>query len=226
MAHTLLRQKAIELRKQGKTYSEIRKRLGIAKSTLSDWLRGYPLSEKELALLESSKKNNKFLSIEKTRIVKQKKREARIQKAYEQQKQELLPLTLKELAIAGMFLYWGEGQKRMNGPIGINNTDPKVVKFSLYWLTKVLMIPKEKIHIYLHLYSDMDQNSEIAYWSKQLKIPRIQFAKPYIKTSTRDGLTHEGFGHGTCALIVSNVLLKEKVMMGIEAIADLYCSQI
>lgn len=226
MARVLDRQRAIELRRQGKTYSEIRRLIEISKSTLSDWLSKYPLTEAQLSLLEKSVKKNKNLAIERYRNTMRSKREKRLQNTYELQKKTLLPLSIKELAIAGLFLYWGEGQKRMNGPLGINNTDPKVVKFSLYWLTKILMIPKDRIKVYLHLYKDMSIRDEMDYWSKELQIPLVQFSKPYIKNSTRTALTHKGFGHGTCALIVSNVLLKEKVMMSIEAIANFYCSQV
>jgi len=38
MARIIDKQKAIKLRKQGKTYGQIRQELGISKSTLSDWL--------------------------------------------------------------------------------------------------------------------------------------------------------------------------------------------
>lgn len=220
------RQKAIELRMLGKTYSEIKRELGLPKSTLSDWLSRHPLTEGQLKLLGEKIKKNKELAIEKYRNTMHAKREKRLRETYDNQKKLVLPLSRKELETAGLFLYWGEGQKRMNGPIGINNTDPKVVKFSLYWLTKVLMVPKEKIRVYLHLYKDMDIKEKMQYWSKELKIPLNQFSKPYIKKTNKSGLTHKGFGHGTCALIVSDVLLKEKIMMSIEAIADLYCSRI
>lgn len=123
MARPQGRQKSIELRLQGKTYSEIKKTLGLSKSTLSDWLSKYPLTTNQLALLQKQISNNKDLAIEKYRITMRRKRETRLQKTYELQKNTLLPLSQRELAIAGIFLYWGEGQKRMNGPIGINNTD-------------------------------------------------------------------------------------------------------
>ena len=38
------KQKAIELRKQGKTYFEIMKEVPVAKSTISDWLKRVGLS--------------------------------------------------------------------------------------------------------------------------------------------------------------------------------------
>jgi len=222
MAKFYARQKAIEFRKQGKTYSEIRRQIIVAKSTLSDWLVKLPLTKSQITSLEKSRKKNKFLSIEKIRITKQKKRENRINLTYEKEKKRWTTLSKKELELAGLFLYWGEGAKRMNGPIFINNTDPKVLKFSLYWMMRSLKIPKKGIKVFLHLYNDMDIRKEMQYWSEELKIPLSQFTKPYIKNSTRLNIDHKGFGHGTCGLLVSNILLKEKIMMAIKAISDRY----
>ncbi len=222
MARTIDRQKATELRKQGKTYSQIKKELGISKSTLSDWLSKYPLTEKQFKFLKQNRKYSRQLAIEKTIIVKRKKREARIKSIYEDQKKYWVSLSQKELELAGIFLYWGEGNKRLDGPVFLNNTDPKVMKFALYWFMKGLGIPQEKIKVDLHLYNDMNVKEEIAFWSKTLDMPSSQFRKPYIKKSTRVSIDHKGFGHGTCGLVVNDVRLKEKVMMAIEVLADYY----
>ena len=50
MSNTLVREriKAIKLRKEGRSYSQIKKELRVSKSSLSLWLRQYPLSEKRL----------------------------------------------------------------------------------------------------------------------------------------------------------------------------------
>ena len=71
MARVQDRQKAIHLREQGKTYSEIRKKLIVSKSTLSDWLSKYPLTEKQMSLLEKNKISKRYIAIEKNRITKQ-----------------------------------------------------------------------------------------------------------------------------------------------------------
>ena len=89
-----------------------------------------------------------------------------------------------------------------------------------------LEIPKSKIRVTLHLYNDMNIKQEMEYWSKELTLPLSQFAKPYIKKSTRVNINHKGYGHGTCCLLVSNILLKEKIMMGLKAISDYYSSKI
>ena len=222
MARIRDRQNAIELRKQGKTYGQISNELGITKSTLSGWLGNYPLSEKQLDLLKLNKEYSRLVAAEKNRLTKQKKHDKRLSDIYQIEKIRWKSLTRKELELAGIFLYWGEGAKRTNGPISLNNTDPQVLKFTLYWLMHALKIPKAKIQVFLHLYNDMDIKNEMKFWSKELKIPLKQFAKPFIKESSRVNLTHKGFGHGTCGLRVSNILQKEKIMMAIKAISDHY----
>lgn len=179
-----------------------------------------------MALLEKAKKRNRYLSIEKIRLTKQNKRKTRLKLTYEQEKKQLLPLTNKQLKIAGLFLYWGEGGKTMTGQVSLNNTDPQVVKFTLYWLINALKIPKSKIKVFLHLYSDMDIDKKVEYWSKQLRIPISQFVKPYIKQSKITALNQKSYGHGTCGLAVNDTRLKEKIIMGIQSIADFYTKKI
>lgn len=226
MARIRERHLAIELRKQGKTYSEIKKQLGTAKSTLSDWLSTYPLTQKQLLLLKEERIIKRALANEKTTITKYKKRQERLTNIYQREKKRLSLLTNKELEIAGLFLYWGEGVKNLQGSISINNTDPLVLKFVLFWYIKSLSIPKEKIKVNLHLYNDMNVKFEMDFWSQELAIPLTQFNKPYIKKSTRNMINQKGFGHGTCGLCVNDVRLKEQILMGIKAIAEHYSKQI
>lgn len=220
------RRKAIELRKQGATYSDIRIKLNISKSTLSDWLRYYPLTKKQITLLEKSKTRNKKLAIERFRSTMQMRREKRLSNLYEQERKRWISLNRREIELTGIFLYWGEGNKRLNGPISLNNTDPHILKFTLYWLIEGLKIPRNKIRVHLHLYSDMNIHQEMAFWSEELKLPLSQFNKPYIKESTRINIDQKGYGHGTCGLAVSNIRLKERIMMDIKVIADYYSSKI
>ncbi len=115
----------------------------------------------------------------------------------------------------------GEGEKR-HGIVSISNSDPKIIKFSLYWFTESLKIPKSRIRANLHLYEDMDIDESTNFWANILDIPKIQFTKPYIKKTSREGLTFKSFGQGTCKLYASSVTLSEKVAMSIKAISDYY----
>ncbi len=218
MARKEDRQKAIELRLQGKTYSEIKNDLGISKSTLSGWLHNLPLTENQLErVMDKIPKR-----IERFRNTMAKRRLAREQVAYNEARKIWLPLTKREKLLAGVFLYWGEGTKVSSSYLCISNCDPRVIKFSLDWMIHSLGIQIKDIHILLHLYSDMDINKETNYWLKILGLSLENFRRPYIKTSKLSGLTYKGFGHGTCNIYTSNKKIKDKVIQSINAISNHY----
>ena len=212
-------QKALFLRKQGKSYSQIKKNLGISKSTLSYWLRDYPLSKQRIKEL----RDNNEQRIEKFRETMRKKKERRLFRVYEEQKKIIFPFTQRDFFIAGLFLYWGEGGKTRFSNISISNTDPSVLKFFINWLIKIFRISKKKLKISLHLYKDMDIEKEMKFWSQCLDIPISQFYKPYIKKTKKSNINHKGgFGHGTCNVELSGTIFSDKTLMGLKVISDYF----
>ena len=141
MSKIILRERAIRLRLQGYTYGQIKIELGVSKSTLSGWLQKLPLEPEQIKILVLNREKAKELGREKFRITTQNKKLSRLKSVYKEQIKDLLPLSKKELFLAGLFLYWGEGEKT-HGTISISNTDPKVIRFALYWMVKSLKIPK------------------------------------------------------------------------------------
>lgn len=210
------RHKALELRKQGKSYSQIKQELSLSKSTLSAWLRKYPLSREQIRQLRDISATR----IEKFRQTMQRKRQTRFKQCYQEEKEKWLPLSQREFFLAGLFLYWGEGAKGFNSVVSLNNTDPKVIKFFCRWMIEGLGIPKQRIKIILHIYQDMDLEKITNYWSRLLDFPKEQFIKPFVKNSKKIDIDQKGFGQGTCTLYFYNARLKERILLGIEAIAD------
>ena len=76
MARFRDRAKAIKLRFQGKSYSQIKSALKVSKSTLSYWLKDFPLSEKRIKEL----RDNNPRRIEKYRATRLKKKKERLEK--------------------------------------------------------------------------------------------------------------------------------------------------
>jgi len=209
--------KAIELRKEGMSYSQIKNFLGISKSTLSGWLHDMPLSEKRMRELRDFSP----MRIERCRNTKMKKREARLKLVYKKVSKDIGKLSKREFFLAGLFLYWAEGGKTKSCTTVLINTNPNMIKFFLKWL-KNLGVDKNKLKISLHLYSDMDINKQIKYWSQLLDIDKSQFRKPYIKKSKLTDITYRnGFGQGTCCLIYDNRDLSEYIMQGLKYIENL-----
>lgn len=219
MARVLEHREALRLRKEGKSYSQIKNVLGISKSTLSDWLHKYPLTKEQIDSLRGLNE----IRIERYRNTMRRKREERYLLYYTQEKEKWFPFSERELFIAGLFLYWGEGNKADRNVLSVSNTDPSVIKFALNWITNCLSISRNFVRIQLHLYSDMDINRETYYWVRQLNLNKNQFCKPYIKESKKTGLDQKGlFGHGTCNIRVCKTEIKERILMIIKAVSDVY----
>ncbi len=212
-------EKALILRKQGQSYSQIRKILKVSKSTLSLWLRDYPLPKQRIRELRDWNEQR----IEKCRETKRKKKEERLKKIYNEQKRFIFPLTKRELYLAGLFLYLGEGSRFKEAMLSVSNTNPSVIKFFINWLVKSLNVPKNRLKIHLHLYQDMNISKEIKFWSEILNFPISQFNKPYIKKTSAKNINHKGsFGHGTCNVSTGNARLTEKILMGLKFISNYY----
>ena len=219
MAKRREHQKAIELRKTGKSYSEIRQVLGVSKSTLSVWLEDYPLSKRRIRELRDWSQKR----IENYKETRRKTREAALAVIYRNEKQGIGRLSSRDIFISGLFLYWGEGGKTKTSELTLSNTNPAAIKAFILWLEKAFAINRGKIKIKLHLYEDMDIDAETSFWAKTLRISRKQFKKPYVKQSKFSEISYRnGFGHGTCNAILSNAIVTKRVMMGLRVLENFY----
>ncbi|MEI6238433.1 MAG: helix-turn-helix domain-containing protein [bacterium] len=212
MARIKDKQKAIKLRLKGKSYSEIRKELVVSKSSLSEWLRNFPLSKNRF--LELSREERR---VESYRATMHRKRKIKLENAYSKAKDIIGNLNNREVFISGIFLYWGEGDKN-DSTVSVSNTDPNIMKFFVKWLEN-LGVKKEDMKIVLHLYSDMNENKEKEFWSKTLKIGVENFRKTYTKETKLSNITYKnGFGHGTCMIRVYDKELKSLILMCLKYI--------
>ncbi len=205
---------AIKMRKDGASYSQIKERLKVSKSSLSLWLHDMPLSEKRLREL----RDWSAVRIEKFQNTMRGKREDRWRKVRKRAAKDIKTLSKRELLIAGLFLYWGEGGKTMLASTSLSNTDPAMLRFFIFWL-QAFGVSKNRLRVHIHLYADMDIKKELRYWSKALDLPLTSFTKPYIKTSNRSELSYkQKFMHGTCNVLYHNRDVSEYVLMALDYI--------
>ncbi len=217
MARKLDKQKAIKLRQKGLSYSQIKEKLGIGKGTLSEWLSDMPLSEKRIKELRDFSPQR----IERYRNTMQNKRNLQHDLVYKGIKDKLKSLSDRDLLISGFFLYWGEGSKTKSYSVALTNTNPKMLVFFIRWL-EFFNVPREKLRVKLHLYSDMKVKEQISFWSKTLDIPTSQFRNSYIKESKFSSISYKnGFGHGTCSVIVEDKSIASQILIGLEYIQDI-----
>ena len=209
------------MRKEGASYSQIKEKLKVSKSSLSLWLHEMPLPEKRLREL----RDWNVVRIERFRNTMRRKREGRWAEVRKRAAKDIRTLSKRELLIAGLFLYWGEGTKTSVASTSISNTDPAMILFFVNWLM-ALGVPKSRLRVHMHFYADMDIKSELHYWSKTLDLPLSSFTKPYIKTSNRSNLSYpQKFTHGTCNLMYHNRDVSEYVLMALDYIRTEFASK-
>lgn len=217
MAHRQLKEKALALRREGYSYSHIKNELGVSKSTLSGWLRDMPLSDTQIRMLRAESP----VRIERFQNTMRRKKQAKLDDSYSSIAARIGDISSRELSISGFFLYWAEGTKTRNGAIEMTNTNPYMLRYFLKWL-ELFAIQKHKIRVHLHLYSDMDVQKQIQFWSNILDISPAQFNKPYIKSNTAASITYSNsFGQGTCSLSVSDASLRHTMLMALKYLQNM-----
>jgi len=211
------KERAVKMRLRGMSYSQIKNKIKVSKSTLSLWLEKYPLSDKRIRELRDWNPRR----IENCRNTKLKKREEKLARIYTEVSKEIGLLSKRDVYIGGLFLYWGEGTKASRDVLVCTNTDPSMIKFFLRWL-ELIGVSKDKLKVKLHLYVDMSVKKETIFWSNILGIKEENFKKPYIKESRFSNLTYKStFGHGTCNLYHANSDMHNKVMMSLKYLRDI-----
>ncbi len=215
MARIEDREKAVVLRLKGYSYSQIKKELGISKSTLHYWLVDYPLSEERIREL----RDNSAQRIERFRETFRVKKINRRMAIRSQAEKDIGILNEREFLVAGFFLYWAEGMKVDRGTVMLTNTDPAMLRIFIAWL-ELFGVKKEKLKARLHLYSDMQIEKQVAFWAKELNLSTTTFRNTYIKQSeSSKRVNYKGrFGFGTCAVWVHSMELYEKIMMSIDVL--------
>ena len=206
------RNRAVKLRKEGSTYSEIKQSIGVSKSSLSAWLRDIPY-----ATTEKSKLRRKIASINNGRLL-HKRKLLRVASIRTEALSEIPNIKLSEIKLLGIMAYWAEGSKTQDGLVKFTNTNPEFIKFALKWLREVCLVPEEKFRLHLRIHKDTDKEISEEYWSKITKIPRSKFFKTTIKTSSSNGKRHNKVHNGIASIIVCNVELFHKINGWIEAI--------
>lgn len=189
--YILFGERAIKLRRQGKSYKEIGAELGVSKGTLSLWLKGVPLCPE----LRARFYNARVLNITKGQYSQKERRRREIDEIIKNAKEEILfPISRQAYILFGAALYWGEGSK--GNRFQVTNSDPRLILFMVYWIEKFLCIGRENFRAYLNIYPQQNESEIKKFWSNLTDIPLENFRKSYIKPISK-GYKKNNLYYGT-----------------------------
>ena len=200
-----LKERAINLRKKGYSYSEILKEISVAKSTLSDWLHSVGISKKQKQRLTEKKLASMKRGWEKMHQL----RMERWMKIKKEAEKEIRKISRKEFWLLGIALYWAEGAKEKeygsSTSIKFSNSDIKMILLFRKWLYEFFKTPKENIKYELYIHEKADWLSAKKFWASKLDISsesiRVYF-KPYNPNPKRKNIGADY--HGLIRVTVSD----------------------
>lgn len=188
-----LKEKAIYFRKIGYSYGMIADKLGLSKSTMSDWLKELPYKPSKevierIGLARATSAQNRH-QVKVDSIIKAKN------EAYE----EIGEISNRDLKLLGIGLYLGEGSK-MHENVRIVNSDPEIILLAIKWFNVICGVSLENIAITIHIYPDVDENIAKKYWSNLTNVPLSQFRQTQVdyrtdKTSKKKHKLSYGTAH-------------------------------
>lgn len=201
------KQRAILLRKQGKSYNEMAKILGVSKSTLSLWLRDIkmPINIKR-KFWDKTRKNwaANITKFNKKRSIIAKQKAQKIQKSASK---DIKKISKRELLLIGSALYWAEGFKKSRWEVVFSNSDPLMVRLIMKFFREICQINKDKFRATVQIHPNTTPQKSINYWSKIIKIPKQQFRKTYsrLTPSSKKKRAINILPYGTLRVSVSDV---------------------
>ncbi|RJQ38379.1 hypothetical protein C4559_01130 [Candidatus Microgenomates bacterium] len=217
MAKYLLRSKARNLRKKGVSVKKIALSLGISKSTASIWVRDIILTIEQLEDLKKSMLKGAEKGRLKSALLQKEKWLETMEEAKEKGVQKLKNLTDRELLIAGLALYWGEGSKKSR-QVEFCNSDPKMIQFLMIWLKKCFDIQISEIKGYVGINEIHKSREEMVknYWSSISGIPLNQFNKTSFKKA-RNKKIYDNFEnhYGTLAVRITKPARFYSIILGL-----------
>lgn len=160
-------EQARAMRARSMTLQDIATELGVAKSSVSRWVRDVPFTPSkrrtgpqrrphpahdaklaQIAALDAE-------GVERTGI-----------------------LSEEAFLVAGVALYAGEGSKT-DRQVRFANTDARMVRFFCAWLRRFFGVDEARLRVRVYLHQGLDLDRAYAHWSDVTGVPIEQFRAPY-----------------------------------------------
>jgi hypothetical protein len=123
----------------------------------------------------------------------------------------------RELFVAGVALYLGEGDKT-NPSLIVTNSDVRVLKLWVRFLDQVCDVPASRLKGHIDYYEDIDYSSVLGFWSEQLSIPAANFERPTLKIGRSADGRRKGrrSPYGTAHVKFHDARLKARMLAWID----------
>jgi transcriptional regulator with XRE-family HTH domain len=207
---TAERDVARKLRREGLSMREIERRLGVARSTVSLWVREIELTDHQREELHarglSARSRARRIYYRARRRVYQEEGRAVARRA-------------EPFHEAGCMLFWAEGSRQRN-VAQFTNSDPAMMAFFMGFLRRYFELPDDAMSVACNLFSDHEERQRQIedFWLATLDLPRSRMTKTmvnkYSRYSKRTRMNK--LPYGTCRLTVHRTHVVQHIYGAIQ----------
>lgn len=183
-----LKNSAIEMRKRGLSYNEIKSLISISKGTLSRWFKGVQLTDAQRKKLDDRRRS---AAIRGSKTRKLKTQEA-IEKVKRSSAKDIKKISPRELWLMGIMLYWRERflhGKEHDTKQGVNfsSSNPNLIKLFLKWLRDVGGLKDNEIHFAIFMGKSKKDSihKAVGYWSRITQFSKDSFSRFYLQADNK-----------------------------------------
>ena len=194
-------ERAREMRAESMTLLDIAKELGVAKSSVSRWVR-------DVEFVPSPRRYGAQRRPHPFHEAKL----AQIAQCDDEGLARIGTLCDDAFLAAGVALYAGEGSKT-DGAVQFANTDERMVRLFCAWLRNYFEIDESRLRLRIYLHEGLDLEAAEQHWTQVTGIPIEQFMAPYraVADATRRLNKHE-FG---CVYVSYSCSATHRRIMGL-----------
>jgi transposase len=173
------RARARELRREGRTYPEIARELGVSKGSVSLWTRDLPHPERTPEGLDARRAGHRrYYEV-------RREREDQARSHFVQSVTDGVgPLSERELIIAGAVAYWGEGTKRKpwrrTEYINFINSDVDMIRLFLAFL-RLMGVSDDRLRFRVSIHESADEEQARIFWGQVTGVSADSFQRSTLK---------------------------------------------
>lgn len=216
---------ALKLRKDGAGIGEIASKLNVSKSTVSYWCKDIVLTKEQFKKILSNTAFRRNAGSLKGAEQKRKERINRVEYWKRQGLRDVGDITKRDLFVAGLALYWGEGYKKGSMETAITNSDPSIISLYIKWLKEIYCVDKKDLILRVSINESHKNREEIVnkYWAKITGISRSQFTKTsFIKSKSSKIYSNANEHFGTLRVKARRgTNLRYRILGSIEALGHI-----
>jgi hypothetical protein len=211
-ARSRKRARARELRAQAWTLREIADELGVARSSVSVWVRDVAFDpDRRRSRATGRRPRGPDHPLRQRKL-------AQLERLAEEGRERIGTLTDRDLLLAGLGLYAGDGGKG-DKEVHFANSNPDLVRLFCRWLRTFFAVDESRLRVSLYLHQGLDLEAATTRWSEVTAVPVGQFRQAY-RPVAREGVRHTKHASGCAHVTYGCSQTQRRILALMQALLD------